>query len=185
MGITKLYPDWNPWCSAPWPWWSRNLHPPPCCPSDLALDTPRGSPQKNERAQGAMAASNVRLYGAYGGFHKWGSPNSWMVYNGNSIYKMIDDGLGVSPFWEIWTWDLSTFSFDDLMTMSGIHQICCKIFKWNRLDGMKPLWWANTPTTSLLSASRADKKYYTSDQILLNLTLNHLQKKQPESSTIF
>ena len=84
-----------------------------------------------------------------------GSPNSWMVYNGNSIYKMIDDGLGVSPFWEIWTWDLSTFSFDDLMTMSGIHQICCKIFIWNGLDGMKPLWWANTPTVLLLCCQPA------------------------------
>jgi hypothetical protein len=26
---------------------------------------------------------------SYGGFLKWGYPNSWMVYNGKSIYKWM------------------------------------------------------------------------------------------------
>ena len=32
------------------------------------------------------------------GFHKWGIPSSWMVYNGKSENKM--DDLGVPPFLE-------------------------------------------------------------------------------------
>ena len=38
----------------------------------------------------------VYTYESYEGFHKWGYPNSWMVYSGKSYV----DHLGVPPFQE-------------------------------------------------------------------------------------
>ena len=32
----------------------------------------------------------------YGGFHKWGYPNGWMVYKGKSIYKWMIWGNPIS-----------------------------------------------------------------------------------------
>jgi hypothetical protein len=43
-------------------------------------------PQKNEGFN-----TKLRLR-RFGGFHKYGYPNSWMVHNGKSIYKWMING---------------------------------------------------------------------------------------------
>jgi hypothetical protein len=49
----------------------------------MAQNELEGSPQKNEGFN-----TKLRLR-RFGGFHKYGYPNSWMVHNGKSSYKWM------------------------------------------------------------------------------------------------
>ena len=67
----------------------------------------------------------------YGGFHKWGYPNSWMVYKGKSHLEM--DEMGVPPFMEtpilrknvLPLRELSQPSLDPLSLVVGAYVGCC------------------------------------------------------------
>ena len=54
-------------------------------------------PQK-DRTVGNLGIMKKTSSMPYGGFHKWGYPNSWMVYKGKAHLQM--DDLGVPPFME-------------------------------------------------------------------------------------
>ena len=49
----------------------------------------------------SLHAESIGHLGAFsgGGFHKWGYPNSWLVYKGKSIYK-VDENWGYPHLWK-------------------------------------------------------------------------------------
>ena len=75
-------------------------------------------------------------HGPYGGFHKWGYPNSWMVYNGKSYSNWWFGGTPISGNLHILVPRIPASSWFSLVSVKFYGQIphlsICKFLKGSR-----------------------------------------------------